>query len=133
MDPHEDEVDYDDEPPGAYLTSLEMGRGFMIWAVVDLLLIATLFAVGMIYREESFVPRADGAEVWLPIAVVWGILPVAAVGGVLATLFVHLNGQTVGDEQLRRGRIVLSMHFLSLLLWIAGRCAFAITFQIPTE
>ncbi len=134
---HLPDVEYEDEPPGAYLSELHAGRWTVAWAVVNLLLIlgvAVLWFAGGFQKGESSVA---------PLRPIWSLLPFSAIAAAVVSAWfvvVEPGSQTASrfyekpvkaepQKGARAARASLGIALVSVVVWLILRYGFGI--QLP--
>lgn len=102
---HIPDIEYEDEPPGAYLGEFRVGWRKLAWSVVNILLVT---AIAWIVENPV---AAEEAPV---LSVIWKLLPASCI----LSLFVTLWLSVVGREHNSRFVVLacFGMDFVSLLL-----------------
>ena len=124
-----EEPEFDDEPPGTYLMELRLGKGALVWSILQLVLVVSMTVLGWSWNRDS----ANAVHsLSFPLEVVWQFL---AAGGFLAFLFcffVRVNQSSESEKQARLASGAVWFHLVALLVWASARWGFGIAFYQST-
>ncbi len=137
------EPEFDDEPPGAYVGSLRLGRGSVAWGVALIALVVVLAAVAQalggwtrataalsILIVQDAATLAEVEPFWAPaLGTVWRLLPAVAVVGILVTGFVRVNQWTDSPERVRNANLAVLLQVVALAAWAAARWGLGAGFE----
>ena len=112
------DVEFEDEPPGAYLEELRAGRWSVGWGLLNLGLAAVVASVWFAGNLGPGVPAR------LPAQVVWALLPVSAILAFIVSGWLLLVEGTRPATRLARWSVGLSI--ISLGVWIGLRYGFGV-------
>ncbi len=124
----EDETEYEDEPAGAYLTQLRLGRGAVAWGMVLMLATLVLAILGWRLRGHPVGPPEDPYGPLAPLELSWRFLPVIAALGFFIFLFMRLNSLPSSPREAARATLAVWLQLAALLLWMAARWVFHLGF-----
>lgn len=110
--------EFDDEPPGAYLMGLRLGRRAAIWSFAQLVLVVFVALLGWYWKRT---PEAVAVDFRAPLEVLWQFLGFAGFSAFLFCFFVRVNQASEGDAQSRLATRVVWTHLLALLVWVGAR------------
>jgi hypothetical protein len=118
-DPWVDEVEFEDEEPGALLREVRVDTGVLVWGYVLVVAVTAFGGYGSALRAAAV--ELPDASLGFPLEVAWSLLGVAATFGLLATIFVWLSLRSAEPHRARRAVHALRLQGLALLLWLAAR------------
>ncbi|MBI4583969.1 MAG: hypothetical protein HY717_08095 [Planctomycetes bacterium] len=124
----EDEIEYEDEPAGAYLTQLRLGRGAVAWGLALILATLALALLGWRLGGRPVGPPEDPYGPLAPLELSWRFLPVIAALGFFISFFMRLNSLPSSPREAARGTLAVWLQLAALLLWLAARWVFHLGF-----
>ena len=145
----EEEEEFDDEPPGAYLEEGRLGGRSVAWGGLLALAVLGVAVVGWVWKDEFGHPAGpaepieavapldlaapdrpdfDPEVLRFPLAVAWTILPVVAGFSFLITLFIRLNQGPRGPREAKLGSLAVNLQLAAVLLWLAARYFLGVDF-----
>jgi hypothetical protein len=117
---HLPEIEFEDEPPGAYLRELRAGRWTVVWSVVNVSLLA---AVAVAWFSGAVEPAAAARA---PAELLWALLPASSTIALIVSGWFLLVEVSSPVSVNAKWSVVLAI--LSLLVWLVLRYGFGILF-----
>ncbi len=122
---HIPDIDYEDDPPGAYLDELRAGRWTITWSLVNLLLLAL---VALLWCTGAVEPDAAAR---VPAELVWSLLPASGAIAFIISGWLLLLEVPSGISANAKWSVALAA--LSLFGWLVLRYACGVIFAEAPE
>lgn len=118
---------YEDEPPGACLKDIRVGRGVLVWSLALLAGTIALALGGGLSGRGELLPET----LRLPLTALWNLVPVVGLVTLLAALFIRANQIPGTRRQALRGQLVILVSLAVLVVWGVARLVLGIDFASP--